>query len=211
MRGSCLNPDPQRPWSPLPSSWKSTPYGQLTYLRVYQGSLSKGAELLNTRNRKRIKVGRLVMMHASEMEDAQQQRPGTSWLSSGSTAFSGDTFTDGTVNYAMTSMRVPEPVVSLAVTPKDNKSGTQMSKAIHRFVREDPTFRSHVDQESGETIISGMGELHLEIYVERMRREFGAEVETGMPQVAYREAISRRRISITPTRNRQEGPGSTAA
>ena len=187
-----LTPDPQAPLVALAFKLEVTPYGQLTYLRVYQGSLSKGAELLNTRNRKRIKVGRLVMMHASEMEDAQQAEAGDIVALFGVDCFSGDTFTDGTVNYAMTSMRVPEPVVSLAVNPKDNKSGTQMSKAIHRFVREDPTFRSHVDQESGETIISGMGELHLEIYVERMRREFGAEVETGMPQVAYREAISRK-------------------
>jgi elongation factor G len=176
----------------------------LTYLRVYQGSLRKGDELLNTRNRKRIKVGRLVMMHASEMEDTPQAEAGDIVALFGVDCFSGDTFTDGSVNYAMTSMRVPEPVVSLAVTPKDNKSSTQMSKAIHRFVREDPTFRSRVDQESGETIISGMGELHLEIYVERMRREFSAEVETGMPQVAYREAISRK-ADFNYTHKKQTG------
>jgi elongation factor G len=104
--------------------------------------------------------------------------------------FSGDTFTDGRLLCTMSSMFVPNPVISLAISPKDNNSGTKMGKALQRFIKEDPTFRSHVDQESGETIISGMGELHLDIYVERMRREFQAEVETGIPQVAYREAIT---------------------
>jgi elongation factor G len=89
-------------------------------------------------------------------------------------------------------MFVPEPVISLAISPKDHKAQNNMSRALNRFVKEDPTFRSHVDQESGETIISGMGELHLDVYVERMKREFSAEVETGNPQVAYREAITRR-------------------
>jgi elongation factor G len=92
----------------------------------------------------------------------------------------------------MSSIFVPEPVISLVISPKDNKARTNIAKALQQFIREDPTFRSHVDKESGETIISGMGELHLEIYAERMRREFGAEVDTGRPQVAYREAISRR-------------------
>ena len=98
---------------------------------------------------------------------------------------SGDTFTDGSLNLSMSSMFVPEPVISLTITPEDNKSQNNMSKALGRFTREDPTFRSHVDPESGETIISGMGELHLEVYVERMKREFKASVTTGMPQVAY--------------------------
>ncbi len=169
-----------------------TPYGQLTYLRIYQGSVGKGDDLINTRDRKKIKVGRLVRMHADEMEDITRAGPGDIVALFGVDCFSGDTFTDGRLNYSMTSIFVPEPVISLALSPKDNKSSTQMAKALRRFTREDPTFRSHVDQESGETIISGMGELHLDIYVERMKREFGAEVDTGFPQVAYREAISRR-------------------
>ncbi|MFH1490775.1 MAG: elongation factor G [Pseudomonadota bacterium] len=167
-----------------------TPYGQLTYLRIYQGSLGKGADLINMRDRKKIKVGRLVRMHANEMEDITGAGAGDIIALFGVDCFSGDTFTDGRLNCSMASMFVPEPVISLTLTPKDNKSSVKMAKALGRFVREDPTFRSHVDEESSETIISGMGELHLEIYVERMKREFEAEVETGIPHVAYREAIS---------------------
>jgi elongation factor G len=131
-------------------------------------------------------------MHADEMEDIEQARAGSIAALFGVECRSGDTFTDGRLNYSMNSMHVPEPVISLALTPKNTTSSTKMAKALRRFIREDPTFRSFVDQESGETIVSGMGELHLEIYIERMRREFGAEVATGMPQVSYREAITRR-------------------
>ena len=169
-----------------------TPYGQLTYLRIYQGSIAKGDSLINTRTRKKIKVGRLIRMHADEMEDIPRAGAGDIVALFGVDCFSGDTFTDGRLNYTMTSIFIPEPVISLTVLPKDNKSNTNMAKALNRFIREDPTFQSQVDKESGQTIISGMGELHLEIYVERMKREFGAEVDTGIPQVAYREAISRR-------------------
>lgn len=167
-----------------------TPYGQLTYLRIYQGSIKKGDDLINSRDRKKIKVGRLARMHADKMEDITEASAGDIIALFGVDCFSGDTFTDGTLRYSFTSMFVPEPVISLSITPKDNKSEMNMAKALNRFIREDPTFHSHVDHESGETIISGMGELHLDIYVERMKREFAAEVETGAPQVSYREAVS---------------------
>jgi elongation factor G len=167
-------------------------YGQLTYVRIYQGVLKKGEELLNTRSRKKFKIGRLVRMHAENMEDINDGYPGDIVALFGIDCASGDTFCGGSLNYAMTSMFVPNPVISLAVMPKDKKSADQMGKALNRFTKEDPTFQTYVDPESNQTIIKGMGELHLEVYIERMRREYKCEVETGMPQVAYREAITQR-------------------
>ncbi|NLD37073.1 MAG: elongation factor G [Desulfatiglans sp.] len=185
-----LESNPDAPLVALAFKLEVTPYGQLTYLRIYQGSVSKGDDLVNTRDRKKLKVGRLARMHADEMEDITIARAGDIVTLFGVDCYSGDTFTDGSIRYSMTSIYVPEPVISLSITPKDNKARINMSKALNRFTKEDPTFRCRVDEESSQTIISGMGELHLDIYVERMKREFSAEVETGMPQVAYREAIS---------------------
>jgi elongation factor G len=186
-----LENDPDRPLVALAFKLEVTPYGQLTYLRIYQGSIGKGDDVVISRTRKKIKVGRVARLHADEMEDITRAYAGDIVALFGIDCYSGDTFTDGSLNYSMSSMFVPEPVISLSITPKDNKSQNNMSKALNRFVREDPTFRSHVDEESGETIISGMGELHLDVYVERMKREFSALVSTGIPQVAYREAITK--------------------
>jgi elongation factor G len=165
-------------------------YGQLTYIRIYQGSVKKGDDLMNTRAQKRLKVGRLVRMHADTMEDITEAGSGDIVALFGIDCASGDTFVSPSLNYSMTSMYVPNPVISLAIRPKDKKSSDNMSKALNRFTKEDPTFRSYVDPESNETIIQGMGELHLDVYIERMKREYKAEVDTGQPQVAYREAIS---------------------
>jgi elongation factor G len=168
-------------------------YGQLTYMRLYQGRVGKGDFIVNcSANQRRIKVPRLVRMHANEMEDIESAAAGDIVALFGVECSSGDTFTDGDVNYTMTSMHVPDPVISLAVAPKDKGVVANFSKALNRFTKEDPTFRVHRDEESAQTIISGMGELHLEIYVERMRREYGVEVITGKPQVAYRETITQR-------------------
>lgn len=164
-------------------------YGQLTYMRVYQGTLKKGEFIFNTTNDKKLKVPRLVKMNSDEMVDVDVAYAGDIVALFGVDCASGDTFTDGKVNYAMTSMHVPEAVISLAVAPKDKSGASNFSKALQKFRKEDPTFRVHRDEESNETIISGMGELHLEVYVERMKREFGCEVVTGQPQVAYRETI----------------------
>jgi elongation factor G len=199
-----LSSDPDDPLVALAFKLDITPYGQLTYLRIYQGTIGKGDNLINTRDRKRIKVGRLVRMHADEMEDISRACAGNIVALFGVNCFSGDTFTDGRLNYTMTSIFVPEPVISLSISPKDNRSDTNMAKALNRFTREDPTFQSRVDQESGQTIISGMGELHLEVYVERMKREFAAKVDTGTPQVAYRETISQR-AEFNYTHKKQTG------
>lgn len=165
-------------------------FGQLTYIRVYQGSIRKGGYVYNARTSKKVKVPRIVRMHSNEMEDVTAIGAGEICAVFGIDCASGDTFTDGGLDYSMTSMFVPEPVISLAIKPKDQKDLGNFSKAMSRFQREDPTFRVHVDDESLETIISGMGELHLEIYVERMRREYRVACETGQPQVAYRETIT---------------------
>ncbi len=167
-------------------------YGQLTFIRVYQGTLSKGDTVWQTRTGKKIKIGRLVRMHADKMEDIATGEAGDIVGLFGIDCHTGDTFVGEGPRLAMTSMYVPEPVISLSVTPVDAKAQANMGKALSRFTKEDPTFRVGTDHESGETIVSGMGELHLEVYIERMRREYNAEVETGAPQVAYREAISRR-------------------
>lgn len=167
-------------------------YGQLTYTRVYQGKIKKGEELYNTRNKKRFKVGRLVRMNASAMEDISEGSAGDIVALFGVDCASGDTFTSGGLNFSMASMYVPEPVISLSITPKDKQAAMQMSKALNRFTKEDPTFQTYTDPESNETIIKGMGELHLAVYVERMKREYNCEVTTGAPQVAYRESITTR-------------------
>ncbi|MDY6909232.1 MAG: elongation factor G [Thermodesulfobacteriota bacterium] len=167
-----------------------TRYGQLTYARIYQGTLKRGDTIGNVRTGKVTKVGRLGRMHADQMEDIESAGAGEIIALFGVDCASGDTFTDGSVRLTMSSMFVPEPVISLAVTPKDKKAEMNLSKALSRFTKEDPTFRSYLDEETGETIICGMGELHLDVYVERMRREYKAEVETGQPKVAYRETIT---------------------
>jgi elongation factor G len=183
--------DANKPLIALAFKLEDGRYGQLTYVRVYQGSLKKGMSIENSRTNKRHKVGRLIRMHADSMEDIESSSAGDIVALFGIECASGDTFTDGTHHVSMSSMYVPDPVISLAIKPRGTKAQDNMGKALGRFVREDPTFRSAVDVESGETVISGMGELHLEVYVERMKREYDCEVETGAPQVAYRETISR--------------------
>ncbi|KAI7850246.1 translation elongation factor G [Circinella umbellata] len=164
-------------------------YGQLTYMRIYQGTLKRGAFITNVKTGKKIKVPRLVRMHAADMEDVEELGAGEIGAMFGVDCASGDTFSDGALKYTMTSMFVPEPVISLSLSPMGRES-PNFSKALNRFQKEDPTFRVHVDKESKETIISGMGELHLQIYVERMRREYNVECTTGKPQVAFRETIT---------------------
>ena len=167
-----------------------TRFGQLTYVRIYQGKIQKGDELINLRTNKKVRVGRLIRMHADEMEDISDAGPGDIVALFGIDCASGDTFTSGDVRYTLSSMHIPSPVISLAIKAGDNKSAANMAKALNRFTKEDPTFQTYVDAETEDTIIRGMGELHLDVYVERMRREYDVAIETGAPQVAYRESIS---------------------
>ncbi|XP_022152350.1 elongation factor G-2, mitochondrial-like [Momordica charantia] len=167
-------------------------FGQLTYLRIYEGVIKKGEFIVNVNTGKKIKVPRLVRMHSDEMEDIQEAHAGQIVAVFGVDCASGDTFTDGSVKYTMTSMNVPEPVMSLAVQPVSKDSGGQFSKALNRFQKEDPTFRVGLDPESGQTIISGMGELHLDIYVERIRREYKVDATVGKPRVNFRETVTQR-------------------
>ena len=165
-------------------------FGQLTYIRVYQGSLKKGQFVTNARSGQKVKIPRIVRMHSNEMEDVPEIGAGEICAVFGVDCASGDTFSEAGLGYSMTSMFVPDPVISLSIKPKQTKDTPNFSKAMSRFQREDPTFRVNLDPETNESIISGMGELHLSIYVERMRREYNVEVITGQPQVAYRETIT---------------------
>lgn len=187
-----LKADPSLPCVSYAFKLEEGPYGQLTYIRIYQGSLKKGDELFNTRSRQRFKVGRVVRMHADHMEDIEGAEFGDIVALFGVDCASGDTICSPELNYAMTSIYVPEPVISLAIEAADKLSVDRLAKALARFTKEDPTFRMYIDPESRQTIIQGMGELHLDVYVERMRREYRVEVITGRPQVAYRETITAR-------------------
>ena len=199
-----LSSDAAAPLVALAFKLEEGRFGQLTYIRIYQGQLKKGDTIVNSRTGRDVRVGRLVRMHADEMEDIQDAAAGDIVGLFGIDCASGDTFTSESIHYSMTSMHVPDPVIHLSIKAKDKKAQANIGKALQRFTKEDPTFRARVDEESGETIISGMGELHLDVYVERMKREYNAEVETGAPQVAYREAISRK-AEFNYTHKKQTG------
>ncbi|MCB1190281.1 MAG: elongation factor G [Leptospiraceae bacterium] len=187
-----LESDPEKPLICLAFKLEDGRYGQLTYIRVYQGKLSKGTTIFNSRTGKKVNVGRLVRMHSNEMEEIESAEAGDIVALFGIDCSSGDTFTDGKTKLSMESMFVPSPVISLTIECKESKQLANLAKALNRFSKEDPTFQTMVDPESGQTIIKGMGELHLEVYIERMKREYGVDLITGAPQVAYRETITRR-------------------
>ncbi|KAI5293756.1 Elongation factor G, mitochondrial [Ascosphaera acerosa] len=205
-----LVPYNELPFVGLAFKLEESNFGQLTYIRVYQGTLRKGSNVVNGRSGKRIKVPRIVRMHSNEMEEVAEIGAGEICAVFGVECASGDTFTDGQLAYSMSSMYVPEPVISLSIKPKHSKDLANFSKAINRFQREDPTFRVHFDAESEETIISGMGELHLEVYVERMRREYRVDCVTGKPQVAYRETCGGRVEFDHLLKKQSGGPGEYA-
>ena len=182
--------DPDDPLLSYAFKLEDGPYGQLTYVRIYQGRLVRGDFVYNARTGMKVKISRIVRMHADNMDEINSAQAGDIVALFGIDCASGDTFRCKNTNLILASMHVPEPVIHLAVKPIDRKSSDNMAKALQRFTKEDPTFRVAFDPASHETVISGMGELHLEVYIERMKREFRAEVMTGPPQVAFHERIS---------------------
>jgi len=198
------------PFVGLAFKLEESPFGQLTYIRVYQGKLVRSSYLFNARTDKRVRIPRIVRMHSNEMEDVDEVGAGEICAVFGVDCASGDTFTDGNLPYAMSSMFVPDAVMSLSIKPKSSGDADKFSKAMNRFQREDPTFRLSVDPESEETIISGMGELHLEIYAERLRREYKVDCVLGQPRVAYRETLTQKADFDYLFKRQTGGPGDYA-
>lgn len=186
-----LIPSSSKPFVGLAFKLEDGRYGQLTYIRVYQGKLKKGTYMNHLKSGKKVKVPRLIRMHSDDMEDIDEVGPGEICATFGIDCASGDTFVgqNSNQNITMSSMYVPDAVISLSISPKGRDNGG-FSKALNKFQREDPTFRVKYDAEAKQTLISGMGELHLHIYIERIKREYGVDCVTGKPQVAYRESIT---------------------
>jgi len=187
-------PAVQDPFSALAFKIQADPYvGKLTFFRVYSGSLSKGSYVLNANRNKRERIGRILRMHANHREDVDAVYAGDIAAAVGlQDTATGDTLCDEKHPILLESIQFPEPVISVAIEPKTRADQDKMGTALSRLSSEDPTFRMHTDEETGQTIISGMGELHLEIILDRLYREFKVEANHGRPQVAYKEAIRRK-------------------
>ena len=181
-------PDASKPLIAMAFKITEDSYGQLTYTRIYQGTMRKGENFYNPRLRKKQRIGRIVQMFASDRLEISEAQAGDIVAMVGVDCASGDTYCDENLNQTMESMFVPEPVIELAIKPEKPEDFAKLSKALNRFTKEDPTFRVYVDDESNETIMRGMGELHLEIYAQRIQREYKANVIVGQPKVNYREA-----------------------
>ncbi len=180
--------DPDAPLVAMVFKITDESFGQLSYARVYQGTMAKGGQYHNARTNRTLRVGRIVRMHANDREDIIDAGPGDIVALLAVDCASGDTLCGDGINYSLESIFVADPVISLSVIPASSADQERMAKALSRFMKEDPTFRVSTDPETGETVIAGMGELHLDIYVERMRREYNANITVGAPSVSYREA-----------------------
>jgi elongation factor G len=199
VRGICLetgeeterNVSDEEPFSALAFKIMTDPYvGKLTYFRVYSGSLKSGSYVFNSTKGKKERIGRILYMHANHRQDVQEVLSGDIAAAVGlKDTATGDTLSDENKPILLESMQFPEPVIYVAIEPKTKADQEKMSLALQKLSEEDPTFKTHTDQETGQTIIAGMGELHLEIIVDRMLREFHVEANVGRPQVAYKETI----------------------
>jgi len=183
-----LTADPNGPVAAMAFKIVDESFGQLTFVRVYQGTIERGGVYFNSRAQKKQRVGRILRMHANDREEISIARAGDIVALIGLECHSGDTLCDLSHNYSLESIHVAEPVISLAINPAKTADRDKLGKALNRFCKEDPTFHVRIDDRTRETLISGMGELHLDVYVERLRREFNIELEVGRPQVNYREA-----------------------
>jgi elongation factor G len=162
-------------------------FGQLTYTRIYQGQIIKGNSYINARTGQKVRFGRMVRMHANEREDLDSAGPGDIIALVGVDCASGDTFLGDGINVTLENIFVADPVIRLSIEPAKRDDADKLAKALERFRREDPTFHVTSDEETGQTIIAGMGQLHLEVYIERIKREYKCECIIGEPRVAYRE------------------------
>ncbi|MEP6170738.1 MAG: elongation factor G, partial [Rhodopirellula bahusiensis] len=183
-----LSPDADKPFVGMAFKIVEDPFGQLTFMRIYQGTIKKGEAYTNQRSTKKERFSRIVRMHSEKREEIDEAGPGDIIAVMGIDCASGDTYCSERDYATLESMYVPEPVIKIAVNPLNRGDGDKMSKALQRFRKEDPTFSVYTDEETNEILISGMGELHLEIYIERIRREYGVEIEVGAPKVSYRES-----------------------
>jgi elongation factor G len=181
----------EEPFAALAFKVLTDPFvGQLTFLRVYSGAVAAGGSVLSVRRNRRERVGRLLQMHANKREEIKEARAGDIVAVVGlRDCVTGDTLCDLERPIALESIEFPEPVIAIAIEPRSKADEERLGAALHKLQHEDPTFRVRVDEESGQTLISGMGELHLEIIVDRLKREFGVEASVGRPQVAYRETL----------------------
>ena len=174
----------------------SDPYaGQLSYFRVFSGKVQAGSYVLNSTKDKKERIGRLLLMHANTREDITEVAAGEIAAAVGVDAATGDTICDEKNPIILEKLEFPEPVISMAIEPKTKKDQEKLSQVLNKFMKEDPTFKASMDQETGQTLIHGMGELHLEIMVDRMKREYNIEVNVGKPQVAYKEAIKGKAVA----------------